>query len=404
MTKIKKYLVGGAVRDLLLGLPPVDCDYVVVGHTVDDMVSCGYSQVGKDFPVFLHPVTKDEYALARVDRKVGVGYTGFQCDWKGVTLEDDLSRRDLTINAMAMDDDNTLVDPHGGAQDLLDGVLRHVGPAFCEDPLRILRVARFAARYGFRVADDTMALMAAMVADGDVSHLTKERVWMEVEKALGENTPSVFFEVLSQCGALAVIFPELHALRGAVQSAQWHPEGDVWVHTMMVLDYAATADYPLPVRFAALCHDLGKGVTPVDQYPRHFGHEEAGVPLVHSLCDRYRVPSVYREVAEMAAREHLRVHNIAEMTPRKIVDMFIRCDAFRRSARFTTMLKVCVADYYGRGGDRGYYESDQLALKYLAAAQGVNVSEIAMNTPVLSEIGEAIRVVRIAAVKAAKRK
>jgi tRNA nucleotidyltransferase (CCA-adding enzyme) len=401
---LKSYLVGGAVRDALLGIPSSDRDYVVVGHTVDDMLSRGFVQVGNDFPVFLHPETGDEYALARVERKVGVGYNGFTCECNGVTLAEDMFRRDLTINSMAIGDDGTIIDYYGGREDLENGILRHVSPAFAEDPVRVLRVARFAARYGFTVADDTMFLMQAMVKAGEMNDLTSERVWKEVEKALGENTPSVFFTTLSECGALEVILPELFALQGATQSAEHHPEGDAWVHTMMVVDHAASAGYSLPVRFAALCHDLGKGVTPVDQLPRHIGHEDAGVPLVNALCDRLKVPSACREMAVMATREHLRVHLIPEMTPRTIVNLFMRCDAFRRPARFVEMLNACIADHYGRSGDRKIYMSSVLAKVYLEAAQSVDTGKIAASVSIPSDIGEAIRIARIMAVKQAKKR
>ncbi|RQP26609.1 multifunctional CCA addition/repair protein [Piscinibacter terrae] len=349
---MKSFVVGGAVRDELLGRPVHDHDWVVVGATPQQMIDQGFLPVGKDFPVFLHPQTKEEYALARTERKTAPGYHGFAFHADpGVTLEDDLARRDLTINAMARDENGVLVDPHGGQKDLEARVLRHVSPAFAEDPVRILRLARFAARYGdFSVAPETVELMKQMVAAGEVDALVAERVWQEVSRGLMEKHPSKMFEVLRQCGALARLLPEVDRLWGVPQPPQHHPEVDTGVHLMMVLDMSAKLDAPLPVRFACLGHDLGKGTTPEDVLPRHIKHEERSVDLVLEVCERWKVPVECRELAEVVAREHGNVHRSGELNAAAIMRLIERCDAIRRPARFSQMLLACECDARGRLG------------------------------------------------------
>ena len=349
---MKCYVVGGAVRDELLGRPVNDHDWVVVGATPQEMADQGFVPVGKDFPVFLHPVTKEEYALARTERKTAPGYHGFAFHADpGVTLEDDLARRDLTINAMARETDGTLVDPYGGRRDLADKVLRHVSPAFAEDPVRILRLARFAARFGdFSVAPETQALMRQMVDAGEVEALVAERVWQELSRGLMESRPSRMFEVLRQCGALARLLPEVDRLWGVPQPAEHHPEVDTGVHLMMVLDMSATLNAPLTVRFACLGHDLGKGTTPADVLPRHLMHEQRSVSLVRELCDRWKVPVDCRELAEVVAREHGNVHRSGSLNAAAIMRLIERCDAIRRPVRFSEMLLACECDARGRLG------------------------------------------------------
>jgi len=348
------YLVGGAVRDALLGQPVKERDWVVVGGTREDLLRLKYREVGRDFPVFLHPETHQEYALARLERKVSPGYRGFAVEFgPEVTLEEDLARRDLTINAMAQAADGTLVDPYGGRRDLDARVLRHVSPAFVEDPVRVLRVARFAARFaplGFRIASETLDLMRAMVDRGEVDALVAERVWQETEKALREPKASEFFRALRECGALAHIYPEIDALFGVPQPAEWHPEIDTGVHTLMVLDQAALLSPDLKVRFAALVHDLGKGTTPPEQWPGHRGHEERSVSLIEALADRLRVPGDYRDLSVIVARYHGNVHRAAELKPSTILEILERADAFRRSERFSQVLLACEADSRGRAG------------------------------------------------------
>ena len=349
---MKCFVVGGAVRDELLGRTVNDHDWVVVGATPQEMVSQGFLPVGKDFPVFLHPQTKEEYALARTERKTAPGYHGFAFHADpGVTLEDDLARRDLTINAMARDETGALVDPYGGQRDLQAKVLRHVSPAFAEDPVRILRLARFAARYGdFSVAPETVELMRQMVEAGEVDALVAERVWQEVSRGLMETHPSKMFEVLRSCGALARLLPEVDRLWGVPQPPQHHPEVDTGVHLMMVLDMSARLGAPLTVRFACLGHDLGKGTTPEDVLPRHLLHEQRSVDLVRALCERWKVPVDCRELAEVVAREHGNVHRSGELNASAIMRMIERCDAIRRPARFSEMLLACECDARGRLG------------------------------------------------------
>jgi len=352
---MRTYLVGGAVRDKLLGRPVIDHDHVVVGARPQEMLALGYKPVGKDFPVFLHPATGEEYALARTERKTGRGYHGFAFHADpDVTLEEDLARRDLTINAIAEDEHGQLVDPYGGARDLEQRLLRHVSPAFVEDPVRLLRVARFAARFaplGFRVADETMSLLQQMVREGEVDHLISERVWAETRKALGEPQPSAFLRVLRDTGALAVLFPEVDALYGVPQRAEFHPEIDTGVHLEMVLDMAAKlAPGDDLVGFCAFTHDLGKALTPKDELPRHVGHEHRGVAPLRSLASRLRVPTEYAELAELVCREHLNAHRALELKPATVLKLLTALDALRRPARLQTFLNACMADKRGRLG------------------------------------------------------
>lgn len=389
------YLVGGAVRDKRLGLPVSDRDYVVVGATPDDMVAQGFRPVGADFPVFLHPETKEEYALARTERKSGRGYKGFTVyAAPDVTLEDDLRRRDLTINAMAETLDGRLVDPFGGAADLAHKILRHVSPAFAEDPVRILRVARFAARFaarGFRVADETVALMREMVASGEVDHLVPERVWAELERALGEDTPSRFFEALRACGAAARLFPEIDALYGVPQPPRHHPEIDTGVHVMLVVDMAARLSADRRVRFAALMHDVGKGTTPKAEWPRHVGHEARGAALIGRFCERLRVPNEFRDLAVLVARHHLLCHRLFELRPSTVLDLLESLDAFRRPERVGLFAVACEADARGRAGyeDNPYPQRAQL-LRALDAARAIDAGAIAAQTTESGSGGEAI--------------
>ena len=399
---IQVYAVGGAVRDSLLGLPVQDRDYVVVGATPAEMVSLGFQPVGKDFPVFLHPETHEEYALARTERKTAPGYAGFQCHAApDVTLEDDLRRRDLTVNAMALDASGTVIDPYGGRADLDARVLRHVGPAFVEDPVRILRLARFAARFTeFRVAPETEALMRQMVEQGEVDALVPERVWQELARGLMEARPSRMLDVLRKCGALARLLPEIEALFGVPQPEKHHPEIDTGRHVLMVVDQAAADDLPLCGRWAALLHDLGKGLTPAEYWPRHHGHESRGMAPVEAACARLKVPAECRDLAIMAAREHGIVHRAGELRPDTMVALFERTDAFRRPDRFAELLRVCAADARGRLGGEGdpYPQAERLA-GALAAARALDAGAIARSMPA-PEIPAAIRRARVAAVAA----
>jgi tRNA nucleotidyltransferase (CCA-adding enzyme) len=348
------YLVGGAVRDGLLGLKVKERDWVVVGSTREELSRLNYREVGRDFPVFLHPETHEEYALARLERKTAPGYRGFVVEFgPEVTLEEDLARRDLTVNAIAQAADGTLVDPYGGRRDLDARVLRHVSAAFVEDPVRVLRVARFAARFaplGFTVAPETVELMRAVVDRGEVNALVSERVWQETEKALRENAASEFFRVLRDCGALKIIYPEVDALYGVPQPPQWHPEIDTGIHTLMVLDQASRMSPDPKVRFAALVHDLGKGTTPPTDWPSHRGHEERSVALIDALCERLRVPGDYRDLSIIVARYHGNVHRAFELRPKTILEILEKTDAFRRPERFSQALLACEADSRGRLG------------------------------------------------------
>jgi tRNA nucleotidyltransferase (CCA-adding enzyme) len=404
---MKVYLVGGAVRDELLGLPVKERDWVVTGAVPEDLERLGYRAVGRDFPVFLHPETKEEYALARTERKVGRGYRGFEVHFEpDVTLEDDLKRRDLTINAMARDGDGRLVDPYGGQADLEARVLRHVSEAFEEDPVRILRLARFAARYaplGFTVAPETFALMRRMVDSGEVDALVPERVWQETAKALAEPRPDAFLAVLRECGALKRIYPELDALWGVPQPPKWHPEVDTGVHMLLVMRAAAKLTDNPRVRFAALMHDLGKGTTPPQFWPRHIGHEERGALLVRLLSDRLRVPTDYRHLAELTARWHGLAHRALELRSRTILDMLERCDAFRRPDRFGEFLLACEADFRGRTGfeARSYPEAALLS-HALDAALAVSLTAEERRGLTGEQIGEALRRKRLDAIDASK--
>ncbi|MBH1963928.1 MAG: multifunctional CCA addition/repair protein [Comamonadaceae bacterium] len=406
---MKIYMVGGAVRDRLLGLPVQDRDWVVVGATPEQMGAHGFKPVGKDFPVFLHPHTHEEYALARTERKSGRGYKGFTvlAD-AGVTLEEDLARRDLTINAMAAREDapTQLVDPFGGQQDLNAKVLRHVTEAFGEDPVRILRVARFAARFhDFSIAPETMALMQDMVQGGEADHLVPERVWQELSRGLMESHPERMFEVLRECGALRVILPEVDRLWGVPQRAEYHPEVDTGVHLMLVLQMAARLQASLPVRYACLAHDLGKGTTPADVLPRHIGHEQRSAKLLRALSQRLRVPTECHALADVVAREHGNVHRSGELNAAAVVRLLERCDAFRKPARMQDILLACECDARGRGGlqESDYPQRDRLSVA-LAAAQSVATDEVAQAAQargaVGEQVGEAIRRARIAAVAA----
>jgi tRNA nucleotidyltransferase (CCA-adding enzyme) len=398
-------MVGGAVRDALLGLPVNDRDWVVVGATPQEMIASGFLPVGRDFPVFLHPQTREEYALARTERKTARGYHGFVFHAEpNISLEDDLARRDLTINAMAQTDDGRLIDPFAGQADLRNRLLRHVTVAFREDPVRILRVARFAARFAdFRVADETVALMRQMVEAGEVDALVAERVWQELARGLMEHKPSRMFEVLRDCGALARLLPEVDRLWGVAQRADYHPEVDTGVHLMMVMDMSARLQAPLPVRFACLMHDLGKGTTPADILPRHIGHEERSARLLKDVCERLRVPIECKELAEVVAREHGNIHRSSEFGAAAIVRLLERCDAFRKPQRFDLALLACECDARGRGGmeDKPYPQRQRL-MQALAAAQSVATHEIASQAQAQQltgpKIGEMIQQARVQAV------
>ena len=392
------FIVGGAVRDELLGRPNADRDYVVVGATPEALLKQGFRPVGKDFPVFLHPQTQEEYALARTERKSGHGYHGFTFHAApDVTLEEDLARRDLTINAMAKAADGTLIDPFHGQLDLSAKILRHVGPAFAEDPVRILRIARFAARFSdFSVAPETLTLMRDMVASGEVDHLVAERVWQELATGLMEDKPSRMFEVLRDCGALARLLPELDVLFGVAQRADYHPEIDTGIHTMMVVDQSAKRGFALPVRFAALTHDLGKGTTPADILPRHIGHEERSVNLSEKLCARLRVPGDCRDLALLMARYHGNVHRAADLKASTIVTLFEKTDALRRPERFQQLLDACLCDYTGRlGWENRPYDSPRYLLQALATVNAVDAGKIARACPDKAKIPERIHAARV---------
>jgi tRNA nucleotidyltransferase (CCA-adding enzyme) len=397
------YLVGGAVRDEQLGLPVKERDWCVVGATPEDMKQAGYRQVGKDFPVFLHPQTGEEYALARTERKTAAGYHGFEVNTDpGVTIEDDLGRRDLTINAIAQDANGNLVDPYGGIADIRHRILRHVSDAFVEDPVRVLRVARFAARFsslGFAIAAETMALMRSITASGEIDALVPDRVWKETELALGGASSRVYFETLRDCGALAILFPEVDALFGVPQPVQWHPEIDTGLHVMMVLDQAEKLSPDLEVRFAALVHDLGKGTTRKYSLPRHPGHEHRGVKLIRRLAGRLPVPNACRDLGILVSEYHTHCHRAFELRAATILKLLEAADAFRRPRRFEQFLLACEADARGRTGleDRDYTQADLLR-GALAAAAAVDSAAIARQYEGKA-IGEAIRRERLAAVE-----
>lgn len=405
---MKTYLVGGAVRDRLLNRPVAERDWVVVGATPESLEALGYKPVGKDFPVYLHPVTREEYALARTERKTAPGYRGFTVDADPtVTLEQDLLRRDLTINAIAEDADGRLIDPYGGTRDLAARLLRHVSPAFSEDPVRVLRVARFAARLqplGFRVAPETRALMQTMVANGEVDALVPERVFAELAKALAEPAPRAFFDTLADCGALARLFPEIQRLFGVPQPAEHHPEIDSGIHTLMVLDQAAQLSPDPCVRFAALTHDLGKGLTPPEQWPRHIGHETAGLPALAALCERLKVPNHYRNLAEKVMRYHGQCHRALELRPATVVDLLQTLNVFRRNDQLEPFLLACEADSKGRTGFAGR-PYPQAAWLRAAKAAALSVSPAPWLAKGLrgAELGHALRVARIWAIRERRR-
>jgi len=399
---MKRYLVGGAVRDALLGLPVKERDWVVVGASPEDLTAAGYRPVGKDFPVFLHPETKEEHALARTERKSGRGYHGFVFHaGPEVTLEEDLQRRDLTVNAIAQAEDGTLVDPYGGRRDLEARVLRHVSPAFAEDPVRVLRVARFHARFaplGFRLADETLALMRQMADAGEVDHLVPERVWQETARALMQDRPGVFFQTLRDCGALARVMPELDALFGVPQRADYHPEVDSGVHTLMGVDAAARAGAPLEVRVAALLHDLGKAATPKEEWPSHKRHDERGVPLVRGFCERLRVPAACRDLALIVTAEHLVIHRAAELRPGTLLELLERMDLFRRPDRFELALMACEADARGRlGRENDDYPPTRVLREAARAAAAVQAAPLVAAGHAGAALGEKLREQRLQA-------
>lgn len=383
---MKIYLVGGAVRDALLNLPVKDRDFLVVGSTPEELLSLGYQQVGADFPVFLHPETKEEYALARQERKSGQGYNGFICDFSPeVTLEQDLIRRDLTINAIAQDPTSgEIFDPFCGLADLEQKILRYVSPAFEEDPLRVLRVARFAARFhhlGFRIADETVKLMQKMTACGELNHLTAERIWLETQKAFATPSPQIYFEVLRKVGALAVLFPEVDALFGKPQPEKYHPEIDSGVHTLMVLEQvkklANKAENPTALLFAALCHDLGKGLTPEDILPHHYGHEVKGIQPTRNLANRLKVPTEVKDFAILVTEYHTHCHKIAELRPETVLKLFNALDVWRKPTRFEDFLLACEADSRGRlGFENREYPQAELAKRYFEVANQVDVQQV----------------------------
>ena len=398
------FLVGGAVRDALLNYPVKENDWVVVGATAQHMLDQGYSQVGKDFPVFLHPKTKEEYALARTERKTGPGYTGFVVQASAdITLEDDLGRRDLTINAMARDENGQLVDPYSGQQDLKNKLLRHVSPAFCEDPVRILRVARFAARYhhlGFTVANETLLLMQSMVKQGEVDALVAERVWQEMFKALNEKNPEIFIQTLRDCGALQKLLPEIDCLFGVPQPEKYHPEIDTGVHTLMVLHQACLISNDAATRFAALCHDLGKGITPKDKWPAHHGHEDGGVPLVEKLCDRLRIPNDFRDLAVITARFHLHYHRAYELRADTLLKLIEQTDALRKPQRFENFLIACMADTRGRPGfEQEPCTQTAYFLNIVNAVRVINIDDLKAQQLTGKVMAEAIAKKRLDAIK-----
>lgn len=402
------YLVGGAVRDELLGLPVKERDWVVVGATPDDLLRRGFRPVGKDFPVFLHPDTHEEYALARTERKTAPGYYGFSIHAAPeVTLEDDLLRRDLTINAMARDVRGRLLDPYQGRADLDARRLRHVSPAFVEDPVRMLRLARFSARYaplGFQIAPETLELLRAMVANGEADCLAPERVWAEMARALGEKQPERFIETLRECGALARIFPELDRLFGVPQPPLHHPEIDTGIHTLLALAQAVRLDADVVTRFAVLVHDLGKGTTPAEEWPRHLGHEQRGANAIRLFCQRLRTPNMYRELAVLTARFHTHVHRALELRPKTLLNTLQGLDAFRKPQRFEQFLVACEADARGRQGleDRAYPQAAWMQRVYQAAA-GVPAQSLVEQGLTGLALAEALRIKRLAAIATARR-
>ena len=405
---MKVYLVGGAVRDALLGYPSSERDWVVVGASPRELLDRGYQQVGRDFPVFLHPETRDEYALARTERKQGHGYTGFavHCD-PAVTLEQDLLRRDLTVNAMARSAEGEIIDPYGGQRDLAARVLRHVSEAFVEDPLRVLRTARFAARYahlGFSVAPETLALMAEIVGQGELAHLPAERIWVELERALGERDPQVFVQVLRDCGALEALLPEVEALFGVPQTERYHPEIDTGIHTLMALQQAARLTPASDVRFALLVHDLGKGTTPRDEWPRHIAHEQRGLQLVERVCQRLKAPGQYRELALKVCQYHTHCHRALELRGKTLLRLLQATNALRRPERFEAFLLACEADARGRRGleQCDYPQADYLR-RALAAAREVSAADFSAQGLQGKALGDAIASERVRRLEALRR-
>ncbi|MEF1253761.1 MULTISPECIES: multifunctional CCA addition/repair protein [unclassified Vibrio] len=401
---MQRYLVGGAVRDQLLEIDIYDKDWVVVGATPEQLLEKGYTAVGKDFPVFLHPKTKEEHALARTERKIGSGYTGFECYFAAdVTLEEDLLRRDLTINAMAQDPDGTIIDPFNGQADLRDRILRHVSSAFTEDPLRVLRVARFAAKLdhlGFSVADETLTLMRQIVHSGELNNLTPERVWLEWQKSLSTPNPQVFLSVLRQCGALSVLLPELDALFGVPQPEKWHPEIDTGIHTLMVAKQAALLSNSLPVRFAAQVHDLGKGVTPPSEWPSHKMHCHTGLKLIKQLCERVRVPNEYRDLALMVCEQHSNIHRAAELRPETKLKVLNKFDVWRKPERLQDILLCCMADSRGRTGHEEIdYPQKAVFEQAYQAALSVDVQSIIQDGFKGADIREEMEKRRVTAIK-----
>ncbi len=404
---MQTYQVGGAVRDKLLDLPVKDHDWVVVGATPDEMRQLGYRQVGKDFPVFLHPTTHEEYALARTERKTGPGYTGFVFHAAtDISLEQDLSRRDLTINAIAMAEDGTITDPFHGQRDLQQKTLRHVSPAFAEDPVRILRVARFYARFaplGFTIADETIALMRQMVSNNEVDALVPERIWQESKRALSEQQPRAFFEALRDCGALARIFPEINALFGVPQTEIHHPEIDTGIHTLMVLDQACQLSPEPRVRFAALLHDLGKGDTPKQEWPRHIGHEARSLPRVRQLCQRLRTPNDFRDLALLVAQFHTHCHRAAELRPKTLLNTLQALDAFRRPERFEEFLLCCIADSHGRlGFEDKEYPQTEIFRRAHASALSIDAAALARQGLKGRQLADRLQHLRCEAIAAIK--
>lgn len=401
---MKTYLVGGAVRDQLLNYPVIERDWVVVGATVDEMLNLGYQQVGKDFPVFLHPETKDEHALARTERNTGPGYKGFEVHASpDVSLEDDLIRRDLTINAIAQDEQGEIYDPYNGLADIKSKTLRHISSAFCEDPVRILRVARFAARYahlGFTVAAQTMQLMGDMVNNGEADSLVAERVWQEFYKALCERNPETFLLVLRECGALKIILPEIDCLFGVPQPVEHHPEIDTGVHTIMVLQQACKLTHDPVTRFAALCHDFGKGLTPSEEWPHHYGHESNGVKPVQQLCKRLRIPNEFKDLAVITAEYHLHVHRAFELKKSTLLKTIEKLDGLRKPDRYEQFLQACTADSRGRTGyeDRDYPEADYYR-KALSIIKNIDIQPLKEAGLKGSEMASAIHTARLSALK-----
>lgn len=405
---MKTYLVGGAIRDRLLGLEPGDRDHVVVGSTPEEMLAQGFKPVGRDFPVFLHSRTGEEYALARTERKSGRGYRGFVVDADpSVTLEDDLARRDFTINAIAEDEDGKLSDPLGGVRDIEARLLRHAGPAFVEDPLRVLRAARFMARFadlGFQVAPETLALMQEMAKGGELGELVPERVWQELARALRSSTPSAFLRTLRDCGALAQVLPEVDALYGVPQRAEFHPEVDTGLHQELVSDMAARlAPGDDVIGFAALTHDLGKALTPTEALPKHIGHEHAGLAPLKALCERLKVPAAHRELAIMACREHLNVHRLDELRDATVLELLTRCDAFRKPERIAQLAQVCEADKRGRLGSSEHdYPQGRELQRLHAAALAVNARDLTEAPLAGPEVGLALKKARLLALQKAR--